>query len=421
MPTETSDSHAHRRLNVPDAPLDAANQSLADALRASFSVLKTIMIVLIVLFAFSGLKCVEEHQKAVVLRFGDLRADKVREPGLSWAMPYPVDETLRVGVTAERLDFTKIHMARGESRFGGLHPVHDGALLTGDKGLAHVRWSVVYRIEDLPAFVQNVSEANDETTRALIRTLLAHAAVRAAAQLTATEISQTRTGALAREVKRSINAALASLGTGMVVTTVEIPAADVPHQTRRAFLAVTQAESVKKTLIQEAHQTANRLLNQTAGAAHAVLIATLDELEVARAGQDAQRAAELEAKVDRILDNEAAGEVAAQLRGAQAEYTAVVQGLRGDVEQFRVLLAEYQQTPRLLIDRLWQQTRKRILSSPGVTKYFLPAGSKQVRVKVQPDPEARRRAEMERLKKEAGAPSAESDLDFGVIIPEDVE
>jgi len=103
MAAETPDSHAHRTLNVPDAPLDAANQSLADALRASFSVLKTIMIVLVVLFMFSGLKCVEEHQKAVVLSLGKLKADAVRDSGLSWAWPYPVDETLRVGVTAERL------------------------------------------------------------------------------------------------------------------------------------------------------------------------------------------------------------------------------------------------------------------------------------------------------------------------------
>ncbi|MHC4065943.1 MAG: SPFH domain-containing protein, partial [Planctomycetota bacterium] len=197
MVTGSPDPQPHRTLNVPDAPLDAANQSLADALRASFSVLKGIMIILIVLFTFSGLKCVEEHQKAVVLRFGKLKSQDVRGPGLSPAWPYPVDETLRVGVRAEVLRFEEIHTAAGESRFGGLHPARDGALLTADKGLAHVRWSVVYRVEDLAAFVGNVSDANDETSKELIQTLLEHAAVRAAAQFTAAEISQSRTDALA--------------------------------------------------------------------------------------------------------------------------------------------------------------------------------------------------------------------------------
>ena len=268
MATEPPDRHAHRTLNVPDAPLDAANQSLADALRASFSVLKTIMIVLVVLFMFSGLKCVEEHQKAVVLHLGKLKTDAVRDSGLSWAWPYPVDETLRLGVTAERLNFFEIHTASTESRYGGLHPARDGALLTGDKGLVHAKWSVVYKIDDLPAFVRHVSDANDEKTRELIRTMLEHAAVQAAAQFTAAEISQTRTDVLAREVKRTLAAELAALGTGIAVTTVEIPSADVPLQTRRAFLEVTKAESEKKTKIQEARQKANNLLNETAGAVH---------------------------------------------------------------------------------------------------------------------------------------------------------
>ena len=76
------DHHPHRTLNIPDAPLDAANQSLADALRASFGVLKGIMIVLVVLFVFSGLSMVQENQQAVVMRFGKLNT-AAREPGLS--------------------------------------------------------------------------------------------------------------------------------------------------------------------------------------------------------------------------------------------------------------------------------------------------------------------------------------------------
>ena len=422
MATEPPDRHAHRTLNVPDAPLDAANQSLADALRASFSVLKTIMIVLVVLFMFSGLKCVEEHQKAVVLHLGKLKTDAVRDSGLSWAWPYPVDETLRLGVTAERLNFFEIHTASTESRYGGLNPARDGALLTGDKGLVHAKWSVVYKIDDLPAFVRHVSDANDEKTRELIRTMLEHAAVQAAAQFTAAEISQTRTDVLAREVKRTLAAELAALGTGIAVTTVEIPSADVPLQTRRAFLEVTKAESEKKTKIQEARQKANNLLNETAGAVHPDLIALLDELEIAKSDQDQPRAARLEQELDGMLEEETTGEAGARLREAYGEYTEAVQGIRGDVEQFQFLLAEYQRTPRLLIDRLWQQTRRRILSYPGVTKWYLPARRKQVRMHIGTDPEERRQAEIEQLKKEAGvAPTASEAADFEVVVPEGVE
>ena len=46
---ENHDHHAHRNLGVVEEPLDAAGQSLADALQSSFRVLKWIMAILVVL------------------------------------------------------------------------------------------------------------------------------------------------------------------------------------------------------------------------------------------------------------------------------------------------------------------------------------------------------------------------------------
>ena len=125
-------------------------------------------------------------------------------------------------------------------------------------------------------------------------------------------------------------------------------------------------------------------------------------MEIAKSDQDQPRAARLEQELDGMLEEETTGEAGARLREAYGEYTEAVQGIRGDVEQFQFLLAEYQRTPRLLIDRLWQQTRRRILSYPGVTKWYLLAGRKQVRMHIGTDPEERRQAEIEQLKKEAG-------------------
>jgi regulator of protease activity HflC (stomatin/prohibitin superfamily) len=397
------DDHSPRTLNVAEAPFDAANQSLADALRSAFRVLKTIMIVLIVLYMFSGFECVEEHQKAVVLRFGRLLTGEhqVREPGLSWAYPFPVDETLRVGVTAETLKFLDLHTPASETRFGGLHPGRDGALLTGDKGLVHVKWSLVYRIADLPAFVAMVSDANDETSRNLVETLLQNAAVVSAAQFTAAEITQTRTDAFAKQVKRILNEELTRLGTGIEVTTVEIPSATPPGQTLAAFEAVTKAENQKDAQIQRAKQERNEILNQTAGRAHRELIEKLHELELAKAAGDQEQLAALDLQIDEILEK-APGEAGAMIREARAEYTETIQRLRGDVEEYESLLTEYRTTPRLLIDRLWHDTRRRLLTNPGVTKYYLPPGKKELRLLIYPDPEDRRLDEIELYRQHAG-------------------
>ena len=50
--------------------LDPAQQSLSDALRLSFAVLKVVMIVLAVFFLASGFFTVNQKQAALVLRFG---------------------------------------------------------------------------------------------------------------------------------------------------------------------------------------------------------------------------------------------------------------------------------------------------------------------------------------------------------------
>ena len=420
---------AHRTLNVPDAPLDAANQSLADALRASFSVLKAIMVVLIVLFMFSGFKCVEEHQGAVVLRLGKLEPT-ARGAGLSRAWPYPIDETLRVGITAETLKFFDTHwfqvreneegLALNQiTRYGGLHPKHDGSLLTGDRGLAHVKWSLVYRIEDLPLFVANVADANDTKTRKLIQTLLENAAVRAAAGFTAAEITQTRTDELAKGVKRLINEELARMETGITVTTVEIPVATVPLQTRKAFANVTKAENNRTTKIREAEQKRADLLNAAAGASYEALLAELDKLDAARARGDQGAAAEIEQGIDHILEHEASGITGAAINREKAFYTQVVHAVRGDVEEFQALLAECQRTPRLLVDRLWQETERRILGSTGVKKWFLPPGQKEVRIKLGPDPRDKRAAEQRKYREqEEGAELDEPGLELELGIPE---
>ena len=59
-----------RSLKVIEAPLDPANQSLAEALRTTFRILKFFMVVLVVLFLASGAIVVDQNEQAVVFRFG---------------------------------------------------------------------------------------------------------------------------------------------------------------------------------------------------------------------------------------------------------------------------------------------------------------------------------------------------------------
>lgn len=419
-----SDQHSHRTLNVPDAPLDAANQSLADALRASFNVLKAIMVVLVVMFCFSGLTCVQEDQQAVVLRFGNLSGG-ARDAGLSLAWPFPVEETLRVQTTAVTLKVNQAHWFKVSpeeentptillNRARKLRPGIDGVLVTADRGLAHVQWSLVYRIDDLTQFVTHVSDYNDEKTEQLLHALLETAAVDVASRFTASEITQARTDEVAREVKRLMNLDLGQLETGITVTSVEIPKATVPLQTLTSFARVTKAENVRDTKIQEARQQAAGLLNRAAGSAHRAIIEQLNRLEAAQEAGNDEEAAALQQVLDDLLEFRATGVAGAAIRRAKASYTQRVQAIRGDVEEFDALLGEYRRSPEGLIDRLWRETERRILGSTGVTKFYLPSGEKEIRIKIWPDPRDKRRAEeREFQRREGGAVPGGPKLDLG--------
>ena len=85
-----SDDHPHRRLEAAEEPLDAANQSLSDALRASFRILKGIMMVLVLRYLFSNVRRIESHEQALLLRLGRL-SPTVYGAGVVWAFPFPID------------------------------------------------------------------------------------------------------------------------------------------------------------------------------------------------------------------------------------------------------------------------------------------------------------------------------------------
>ena len=81
--------------------LDPAGQSLTNALRHSFVILKIIMVLLVVLFLFSGVFRVQPDEEALVLQFGRFRGEgeyRVLRPGLKFAFPEPISEVIRIPV-----------------------------------------------------------------------------------------------------------------------------------------------------------------------------------------------------------------------------------------------------------------------------------------------------------------------------------
>ena len=400
------DDFAHRNPTIEERPLDAAGQSLADALRASFKILKGIMMVLVVLYLFSNVRCVQSHEQALILRLGRLLPG-VENPGFVWAFPYPLDEiiplptnkineTLIDSHTFHRREFEigqPLNMiSRDERR--GLHPALDGALLTAESGLIHVRWNVSYRIKKVQDFVSNFFGDKTETADALIRVLVETFGIRVASEMTAEEFIRTRTDHVKSEMKRRINKRLDELNAGITVTMVEMIEQTPPLQIKGAFERTQRNENFKKKRIDEAKTEATQILSHAAGGIYPELLDLIDEIDKANSAN--QPTVELRKKLDRMLSDRVEGEANRVISEASAYHAVVVGRMQSDVELYRALLPEYERNPDGLIARLWERTQQYIFENPGVRKLYKPEGTK-IRIQIPLDPDAERIDEEQRL------------------------
>ncbi len=421
-------AHSHHHHHHPpagdlpgEAPLDAANQSLADAMRASFNILKFVMVILVVLYAFSGVRIVDEDSEAVVFRFGKLH--RVKESGASVAFPYPIEETL-IFATKKNNAFRSLNLwpkvkedqinepLSKVRSMGTLNPALDGLLLTADNGIVHIQWDVKYRVKDIKQYVLHVGDESTTEVEAMITSLLDDASIAMVANYTAEDVTRGATTEVAFKVRTIVNERLDQLGTGVEVVALDIPHSSVPGPTMTAFDNVAKAQSDRDKSVQEAQQERIKILNATAGVAWRELttyvdkegtrhIGLLDRLDAAISESDESAQLALEAEIDEILENEASGMAGQRIRLARGYYTQVVQQINGDVDQYLAVLDEYLESPDLLVHRLWEQTKQRVLQQDGLTKHFVAGSADELRIHIEPDPEQAARDEAEKLRKES--------------------
>lgn len=329
----------------PPQPLDAGSQALADALHSSFGIVKFVMVVLFVVFLFSGFFTVGPREQAIKLRFGKPVGDGDKVllgSGAHWAWPYPIDEVIKIPITEVQEVRSRTHWfmqtavqeAKGEIPFAGptLNPELDGYALTGDGNIIHAKASARYRIEDPVRCVFDFSSGADQTyglagiSNAVLNAL-DNALVYAAARSQVDEALFDRT-AFQDAVQRRLVQLTISQKLGIVVEQCLVETRQ-PRQLDVAFKNVADASQRFQTLLTEARSYRDKKLN------------------------------------------EAEGEAAARINAAHAERNDMVSKIKGDAELFEKVLPAYRANPELFV----QQELSKVLgrSIAGVDyKMYLP-------------------------------------------------
>lgn len=225
---------------------------------------------LFVLYLLTGVVQVRPGERAVVRRFGRVLAEKPH-PGLWVGLPWGMDRVDRVQVDAIR-EITVGY--EGDPGDGSTIP--PGQLLTGDRNLVNVQFTLFYQVADdaLEEFVLHAERSP---------VLLARAAEAIAAEWAASQpvdrVLLRGKAALAESLKTGLQGRLTGLG--VLVLDARVTHIGPPDEVRESFDGVARAQTEKATARNQAEQEAatRRLaaraeafrINQAAlGRAHAI-------------------------------------------------------------------------------------------------------------------------------------------------------
>jgi membrane protease subunit HflK len=372
--------------------MDPANQSLRDALRLSFRVLQVVILVLIVLFIFSGFQTVREGESGVMLRWGrilEVGGKPALEPGPKFSkLPYPAGEFVLFPDRNRWVDLgdafwpriapgrTFEEAVQNASVNTFLRPGRDGVLLTRDGDIAHMRLRAQYEIDDTVGFVKSV--ANDSAdpkeidADRLVRLALERATVHTAAKLTLTQLvdfSDEDKEALKEEAQRLLD----DVGAGIRIVQIELPVDPTPALAiRKAFGDLQETRTEAERRIENARQEANKTLIAAAGEKYEGILALIEQYENALALNDEAGAEALLGRINGRLEEERSGDVAEIIDFARAYRSTVESTLGNEARRFAGLLPAYRENPALVAWQLWSEAYEDVLGHEDVEIIYVP-------------------------------------------------
>ncbi len=262
----------------PETPVDTGSQALAEALRSSFTIVKVVMVLLVLVFLASGLFTVGPGRRAIILRFGKAQGEGEKAlllPGLHWSFPYPIDEHIIVSIGGLQTVSSTIgwYAVTPEQMLAGivppagptLNPVTEGYVMTADDNIIHSRATVTYRIRDPIRYVFYFVNASNT-----VQSLLDNALLHAAACFKVDDILTHNVAGFQDELRRRVTqlADRQELGISVEQSAIEsMP----PRQLTDAFASVLKAEVMRSQILDDAHRDENQVTNKASADAESII------------------------------------------------------------------------------------------------------------------------------------------------------
>lgn len=422
------------------ASMEAANQSLADALRITYRLLQVVMVALAGLFFLSGFQQVNEGETGIRVTLGKV-SDSSLAPGFRFSLPYPLGEVLKVQTGQRRLEldtsfwFFVPPENRGKplSQLGlgnsSLRPGQDHALLTGDGNIAHARLSVVYRRENPVDFAANLSEGAEES---IVRSAVERATVQVVSMLTIDDLMKRSTDSevggagvapgresgMESRIRTLSQATLDTVKSGLSIDQIVVNDATPPLRVRADFARVQTAVTAAETARQRAEQERTRILNGAAGSAHRPLLDLIDDyekqLELAQRDEADRTLGLIMDVLDGTLDGANAtiaereypdvrisGEAAKLISSAGEYRSTVVTRAQALSRTFKAKREQYLANPSVFVSSEWVDAYREMLKKDSVEVFWAPPDTQLLSLRLTSDPKRAREMETAIKRREA--------------------
>lgn len=316
-------------------------EAIASGLRS----FRWLALVLFVAYLCSNITLVQPGEVALVLRLGKLdgstAAEQIKQPGILFAFPVPIDRVVRVPVKAEgEVQVEELWKPLADSAMNSelINPLVEGYCLTGDQNLLQARLVAKFRITDPVAFALSIDNPVG----------FVHDAVMAAATETiagwpvddALRLRDEKTHeSLAPLVLGKAQARLDASNCGLTLSALEFKEIHPPRHVRAEFEKVQSARVEKATRRREADGFA---------------------------AKEGPRAA---AERDRLVK-----EALANSSGLRARAAA-------EASVFLALQEEHRHNPRLVAERLYLEALETVMAQIG-KRYLLPPQSRPGDVRI---------------------------------------
>ncbi len=272
------------------------------------------LILLVVVWAFSGLYRVLPDEQGVVLRFGKFVS--TTQPGLNYHIPYPVETVLTPKVTkVNRLD-VGFRSASDSGRTSEVGDVPEESLmLTGDENIVNIDFSVFWVIKDAGQFLFKI-QSPVVTVKAAAETAMREVIAKSQLQSILTE----GRSKIEIETQEIAQALLDEYESGIQITQVQTQKADPPDEVIDAFRDVQAARADMERSKNEAEAYANDVIPR------------------------------------------ARGDAAKILQQAEAYKKQVVAAAEGEASRFLAIYNEYAKAKQVTQERMYLETMEKVLA-----------------------------------------------------------